>query len=181
MHKHNSETAGSEEVALSVEKDLVTAVVQEVWESMLGNDLDGPDRDTPRSAEIRPLLGYVRLCGGWHGTVSLNCSRELARTLAGRMFGADPDSLTKEEVHDALGEVVNIIGGNLKHLFPPSCRLLLPGVEEDPLTDSASIAGRVVAEVGFVCGNETFQVSLVEAQGAASSHEAEPRREICNS
>jgi len=166
---------------MSVETDMVTAVVQEVWGSMLGSGLDGPRGESPRSTEIRPLLGYVRLCGAWHGTVSLNCSRELARSLAAHMFDSDPDSLTKEEVHDALGEVVNIIGGNLKHLFPPNCRLLLPAVEEDPDGGSAPIAGRLVAEVGFTCGNETFQVTLVEAQRETDGHGSEPRSETCNS
>ena len=44
------------------------------------------------------------------------------------MFAADEDSLGLEEVQDALGEISNMIAGNIKPLLPGASRISLPSV-----------------------------------------------------
>lgn len=177
MADQNSEPIGTNGTTMNVETDSVASVVQEVWSSMLGMGVDGASENKATTLGTSGLSGSVRFRGGWDGAVFLDCSSELARTMAAGMFGTQPDDLTTEEIHDALGELVNIIGGNLKHLLPPPCQLQLPAVHEEEHPDRATAPGRLVTEVGFTCDSETFRVSLVESQVAADVKDSGARRE----
>ena len=44
------------------------------------------------------------------------------------MFGAEPGDLSDDEVSDALGELTNMVGGNIKSLLPAPSQLSLPSV-----------------------------------------------------
>ena len=48
--------------------------------------------------------------------------------VAEAMFAADPGSLSADEVSDALGELTNMVAGNVKALLPESCAISLPTV-----------------------------------------------------
>jgi chemotaxis protein CheX len=51
-----------------------------------------------------------------------------ARNAAGALLGIDLGDVTGEDVTDALGELANIIGGNVKSLMPDPSALSLPVV-----------------------------------------------------
>ena len=59
------------------------------------------------------------------------------------MFGSAPDVVTDAEVVDALGELTNMIGGNVKSLLPAPSQLSLPMVSDSvwPTTVPGSVAG----------------------------------------
>lgn len=76
------------------------------------------------------LTGRIEIGGSWAGTVELTCSLAAARRLAAAMFGVPEPDLDELAVPDAVGELVNIVGGNLKSLLPPPTSLSLPAVEE---------------------------------------------------
>jgi Chemotaxis phosphatase CheX len=59
--------------------------------------------------------------------VTIRLGLPLARVLAGRMMTVPEPS--GEDVLDAVGELVNIAGGNVKSLFCPHARLSLPSSE----------------------------------------------------
>ncbi|MCU0705946.1 MAG: chemotaxis protein CheX, partial [Fimbriiglobus sp.] len=44
-------------------------------------------------------------------------------------FDTPSAEVTPAELADALGELANMVGGNLKALLPDGCRLSLPSVE----------------------------------------------------
>ena len=73
------------------------------------------------------MRGSVTIEGQSHAIVTVDCSETLARLLGGAMFEAEPSTLSREDVADALGEIANIIGGNIKALLPGPSRLGLPG------------------------------------------------------
>src|SRR5207248_3096506 len=80
------------------------------------------------------LTGRVPIGGAWEGAVSLRCPEPLCRSFAADLFGRLAADVEDADVFDALGELANIIGGNLKALLPGVCRLGLPtaAVEEAP-------------------------------------------------
>jgi flagellar motor switch protein FliN len=60
-------------------------------------------------------LSSVCFAGDATGIVSLNVSQELSRTMAANMLGMEPEEIEgTAEVDDMLGELGNIVGGNLK-------------------------------------------------------------------
>jgi len=103
------------------------------------------------------LRGAVSIEGTSHALVAVDCSAALARKIAGAMFDADPDSLSEEDVLDSLGEVANIIGGNIKALLPGPSRLGLPQITRDV---AAPPPGAWLHQA-FQCTGEPFRVSVV--------------------
>ncbi len=107
----------------------IIEIAQEVWESFLSMSL----LPHPLGADA-PLLqgqsmtGCVHISGEWTGSVFLSCDLGVAAVAAEAMFAADPGSLSPDEVSDAIGELTNMIGGNLKSLLPAPSSLSVPTV-----------------------------------------------------
>jgi chemotaxis protein CheX len=60
------------------------------------------------------LTSAVHLAGDWNGAVLLECDRRQACRFAGRFLSMDPSDTVDDVVRDVLGELANMIGGNLK-------------------------------------------------------------------
>ncbi len=60
------------------------------------------------------VVAMVSFSGTRAGTLLLCCTRQVAATLAGGMLGLAADTLDDATVRDALGEIVNQVGGTLK-------------------------------------------------------------------
>lgn len=84
---------------------------------------DSVDRDGRRY-----VTAAVSVTGEWEGTIACACSDELARAVTGAFFAVDPDAADPSEIIDAVGEVANMIGGNIKALMPAPSQLSLPTV-----------------------------------------------------
>lgn len=67
-------------------------------------------------------IGSVQITGAWKGLVVLCLNRELANQVTEKMFLLEKGKTTHHEISDAVGELTNMIGGNIKALLPqPSC------------------------------------------------------------
>ncbi len=110
--------------------------------------------------DVPPRLwrASVTISGTSNGLVAVDCSEELARRLASAMFDAPPSRLTEGEILDSLGEIANIIGGNIKALLPGPSALGLPKVELDV---SEPPVGPIVEQV-FSCTGEPLRVTLAK-------------------
>ncbi|MFL6159148.1 MAG: chemotaxis protein CheX [Marmoricola sp.] len=104
--------------------DDVQMLVDEVWTSFLGAEeplLPGAPSDL--------AVGWsavVTVSGEWHGTVSVELPTGLAEEVTRRMLMVEETQ--DEDVADAVGELVNMIGGNVKSLMPGPSVLSLPVV-----------------------------------------------------
>jgi chemotaxis protein CheX len=107
----------------------IVEVADAVWRSMLGIEVYGLDPDTP--LEQGPFItATVLISGAFEGGVTLELSSSVGRSLAALMFGMEQDEVTAAETSDAIGELANMVGGNLKALVPQPARLSLPSVAE---------------------------------------------------
>jgi chemotaxis protein CheX len=139
-------------------EEQICQVTGAVWRVVLGLAVQ-PTSEVPAAAE-RFLLGSVAVTGAWHGAVWLYCSPALARQAAAIMFAVEPTQATEDQIRDALGELTNIAGGNLKALFPGPCSLSVPTVTERDRCDLPE--GRLLARVAFDCQGEPLLVACVE-------------------
>ena len=116
-------------------------ITKNVWTEFLGIGLApvSSAQSAVRSS-LTGCLASVAINGEWNGQVSVVCSRPLARRAAASMFGMTSDQVGTEHIEDALAELANIIGGNVKALLPCPSQLSLPTYEEIPLA-SLSVAG----------------------------------------
>ena len=88
-------------------------------------------------ASAEALTAAVAINGGWKGTVMVEYSPRIASRIASAMFGLS--YVSEDDVKDAIGEVAQIVSGNLKafvaHKTGAECQLSLPVVE---LTERAT-------------------------------------------
>lgn len=102
-------------------------ITESVWTQFLGVEIE-PDASRPAPAEC---ASTIAISGEWNGQVVVSCSTALARRAAAAMFHRPVEDMTEGHWRDALNEVVNIIGGNIKSLLPGPSRLELPVFRAD--------------------------------------------------
>jgi chemotaxis protein CheX len=141
-----------------VSPDDVCVIAQDVWASFLDVHILQIAVDDALSG--RPsMVGAVRVTDAWFGAVVLEMTPGLARWVAATMFDTQPEVVTDAEVVDALGELTNMIGGNIKSLLPAPSQLSLPMVAESVWP--TSVPGSVsVCKLAFTAGADVVQISV---------------------
>jgi chemotaxis protein CheX len=102
----------------------VEQIVTEVFGSFLGGD-DALPVPGPAAADS-PVTASVSITGGWDGHVVFGASTAAAQKAAAVLLMMDEDELAEADVADAVGELANMIGGNIKSLLPGPSALTLP-------------------------------------------------------
>jgi len=104
----------------------VRALTAEVWSTFLGDDVPLVFHgEQPFGVE---WAASVTIKGAWEGMVALELTRTGAQSLTRALLGLDPDAddVDDADLVDAIGELVNMVGGNVKGLVPGPSRLSLP-------------------------------------------------------
>lgn len=116
----------------------ISVVTGEVWAAFLGAQGESAlaDAAVPLAPEQVGVRAWVGVTGAWEGQVSLEMTAAAARAAAGQMLG-EPE-VEDADVLDAVGELVNMVGGNLKSLMPTPSVLGLPVVVEGSFVGVAS-------------------------------------------
>jgi chemotaxis protein CheX len=96
-----------------------------IWDSTLSLPVEPGD---PQAILTRTVAARIDINGAWTGSIRLECEHTMAERAAEIMFGLEADSIGPAECQDAVGELVNMIGGNCKGLLPEPCKLSLPRV-----------------------------------------------------
>jgi len=108
------------------------------------------------------LTSMVGLAGSYSGLLALHCPKALALKVASNMLGMEVADID-DDVNDALGEMANMVGGDVKHIFSPKgsdLNLSTPTViyGSDYNLESVSEAGTLV--IPFECDGERFLLSF---------------------
>ncbi|WP_148615840.1 chemotaxis protein CheX [Nocardioides rubriscoriae] len=115
----------------------VQAVVDEVWTTFLGGEPlvpVAPDFDPAGTFPGSRWDAAVTVSGAWHGLIVVSVNDAVAHAVTQAMLGLDDgDTAAHEDVVDALGELVNVIGGNIKSLMDGPSKLSLPLVAQAPI------------------------------------------------
>ena len=141
----------------------ICQITEGVWNDLLGLGVSPIAEAEAQNGRGKTLTGSVRIKGGWQGEVRLQCSAELARRAAVVMFRVELDKVTPEQAQDAIGELTNMTGGNLKALLPPPCQISLPTVTEENNGNSPGPDGQLRSHIFFQCQGQPFSVTLLES------------------
>jgi chemotaxis protein CheX len=134
-------------------------IVESVFETMIGRQARQCESSWFRSDDR--LTAAVHLAGDWNGAVLLECGRQEACRFASRFLSMDPPPAVDDVVRDILGELANMIGGNLKCVLTPGIRLSMPSVV-DGGDYSVRICGAEVRErLAFRCEDGLFWVTVL--------------------
>jgi chemotaxis protein CheX len=103
----------------------VQSVADDVWTSLVG---DGEVLvPLPVPAPEVTVSAWVWITGPWCGAVVVTCDEPTAVALTECLLRARPPAVIEaEDVEDALGELANVLGGNVKAMLPGPSTLGLP-------------------------------------------------------
>jgi chemotaxis protein CheX len=139
-----------------------------VFSTMLGIEVE-PGVDSLETAGAGPVEGVsalVGLAGKFSGTGSISCSATLACRLAGAMLMSE-FSFINDEVLDAMGEIANMIVGNIKTnlelTFGPM-GLSIPTVVYGRNFCTRTLGKHSWTVLHFQCEGESFQVQMMVAE-----------------
>ena len=110
----------------------VTTAVEDVFDTMLSMEISRIPLDEALPNRGPQIVGTVNLAGAILGNVNAHFSDQFAYVITAAMLGmAVEDIDSTEEVHDVIGEVCNMVGGNLKSRLCDSgltCELSIPSI-----------------------------------------------------
>ena len=84
-----------------------------VWSTLLGFDIE-PESGTYNFSSEDTVTGSVQVTGKWNGVISLYLPSALVARITETMFSLNSGDSSPETKKDAIGELINMIGGNIK-------------------------------------------------------------------
>lgn len=137
--------------------------VKDVFSTMLMVEVSSGEIVTGEVCDIQSnLTGMIGLGGGLCGLLAVHCPGQVAKAITGAMLGMEIDELD-EDVEDAIGEIANMIAGNVK----ASCAGIGINVElaipTSIIGDSFHVSGRgesVRVVVPFAMADDHFWVEM---------------------
>ncbi len=151
----------TETFRIDIYRDDLTRIVHDVFETMLGLEIQ-PSVEPWRPARDR-LTGAVYLAGAWKGAVLLECDHSQAFHLTNRLMSLPLPTAIDDDVRDTMGELANMIGGNLKSVLPHGVVLSMPSVVEGSDYSLRICGGTAVVErITFETCEGILWVSMVK-------------------
>ena len=138
--------------------DEIQEIAASIWETLFTSPLVGGEADDALGDQV--VTGCVHIDGAWHGAVMLQCGQVLAGELAAELFRSSAPS--PEEVLDTIGELTNMLAGNIKALLPEPSRISLPTVAFGADYALTVIGTQAVSTVPFRCGDLPLLVTMYE-------------------
>lgn len=138
----------------------IAQIVSNVFLTMVAMEVEATDEQwTPKPGTMTAAIFFA---GSWKGAVLVECSEEQARRWTSQLMSIpEPPSIT-DDVRDALGEIVNMVGGNLKSVIPAGVGLSMPTVVQGRDYSMKICGGNLVNRQCFVSPDGFFWITFVE-------------------
>lgn len=142
---------------------IVSTICQSVLEASEATPVALPT-ETPKT-----IAACVQITGGWQGAIVLACPETFAVKAAAKMFDLAPDACSITDAQDAIAELTNMIGGNLKGLLPldEPCQLSLPAVVAGGDYNARVPGSRPINRLALLVGDAVLFVNVLEKSTAA--------------
>lgn len=157
------------EAVSGVSVETVVQIVESIFTSMLDVEVFVVDRAGAVSASQR-YTSSVYLEGDWNGAVSFECGPNEACILAGRFLSSPPPPAVDDDVRDVLGELANMIGGNIKSAIGADIRLSVPSVIEGRDYEIRVCGSDRADKISFEFSTGTFSVTVIGTGGTDGVH-----------
>jgi chemotaxis protein CheX len=145
-----------------ITNDEVLTITQNVLGIMLDMEPETGDEPEIMAHGKQAFIGRVDISGQWQGTVVVQATPQLARLFAARFFEMALDEVNDSDIRDAVTELTNMIGGNIKGQVPAPSYLSIPSVTYGSVSDFLLPGSEVVTEVATYFLSEPLRVALCE-------------------
>ena len=99
-------------------RQTITSTLIETFDAMMSMSLESADNSIGISLDDDWMVGAIHFGGEVVGVMSFNLSESFARTVTTAMLGIEDHEIKgKDEINDVIGELANIVAGNLKTEF----------------------------------------------------------------
>lgn len=143
--------------------EIVTGV-KEVFSTMLMMELKDHEVVLEDKVEVESnLTSMIGLGGGIRGVLAIHCPSTVATAITGGFLGMEVDEID-EDVKDAIGEIANMVAGNLKVSYAKINLDIELAIPTSVVGDSFSIGGFAGAKrvtVPLELADQTFLVELM--------------------
>ncbi len=140
-------------------------IVEYVFKTMLG--LDVSESNQPWVPAADRLTATIHLAGDWRGALALECGRSQACIFAARFLSMEEPETVDDVVRDVLGELANMIGGNLKCVLAGGLRLSMPSVVDGADQNLHVCRAGARERLVFECKEGVFSVAVLREQRLA--------------
>ena len=154
-------TASSIEIHLSE----LTQIVEYVFQTMMG--LEVSEVEHSWSPGVDQLTATIHLAGDWNGVLALECGHQQACAFAARFLSMEKPEMLDDLVRDVLGELANMIGGNLKCVLAGGLRLSMPSVVDGADHNLRVCRSGIRERLVFKCAEGVFSVAVLREQRQA--------------
>jgi chemotaxis protein CheX len=135
-------------------------IVQDVFSTMLGSGVSTlPGTWTPAPPEMTAMVYFT---GEWKGAALIECNREQAFAVTSRLMSIPLPRQMNNDVLDSMGELANMIGGNMKAILPKGLDLSMPSVVEGSDYVMRICGNNRFDHFAFESDLGPFRVTLVE-------------------
>lgn len=151
----------TDELTQRIPPEIVADLVSLAWQTFVGTELIPVETGGPVDAD-QMVSSAISIGGPWAATVVFHCSMTVARIGAATVLGMEPAEMEDSDVLDIVGELANIIGGNVKGFVSDAdseWSLSLPVVSEGMQLVPGS---RLATEVAFLCEGEPISCEVRE-------------------
>ena len=113
-------------------KGFVGNAMTEVFDMMVSMELEQCSVDQVDAAHDSQIVGSVSFAGEVKGSINIHLSEGFAKVVTAAMLEMEPEEIEgKDEIYDVIGELSNMVGGDLKSRLVDSgfsCALSIPTI-----------------------------------------------------
>lgn len=148
------------QAAVETYRDQAVQLFCDVFRTMLRIDVDlCPESRAPPAGQVTAAVYFA---GPWKGAALIECGLDLAIQFANHLMpGCNPSSFD-DDVRDCMGELANMIGGNLKALLPDGVQLSMPSVVNGSNYSVRMCGQHSFLRLAFDCDLGRFWITVIE-------------------
>ncbi len=152
---------------MAVEFDVASEILkaaQDVFLTMLMVELESEDAIYNKQADINAnLTSMIGLGGGIRGVLAIHCPANVAKAITGNFLGMEIEELN-DDVKDAIGEIANMVAGNLKVVYATINVNIELAIPTSVVGESFNVCGAAKAQrviVPLLMAGKRFWIELM--------------------
>jgi CheY-specific phosphatase CheX len=144
----------------------IAEYTDQIWRQALRLEVEpiDPSKLDPNQEETKEsLIAFIHFTGDeWSGACAIQTDAQFANLFTAQLLDLEESEVDVELRNDAMAELANMLGGNLKPFLPGPPRLSLPSVTAGSNLAMTIPRTQERTRCWFQCQGATFGIALVE-------------------